>query len=125
MKQGISVALVLMLFFSGCLSNDDTSIDKKEEILIEDTESSETVNSNETVNQTVIVKEPELIEVPYEEGCDNINPLHCMLPFPSNAFLPATNAPGHPSLGLSIDLSTLIACESPIDSGPSTVEQMV
>ena len=34
MKQGISVALVLMLFFSGCLSNDDTSIDKKEEILI-------------------------------------------------------------------------------------------
>ena len=87
MKQGISVALVLMLFFSGCLSNDDTGIDKEEEILIEDTETSETENSNETVNQTVIVKEPELIEVPYEEGCDNINPLHCMLPFPSNAFL--------------------------------------
>ena len=87
MKQGISVALVIMLLFSGCLSNDDTGIDKEEEILIEDTETSETENSNETVNQTVIVKEPELIEVPYEEGCDNINPLHCMLPFPSNAFL--------------------------------------
>ena len=29
----------------------------------------------------------EIIKIPHTEGCDNINPIHCMLPFPSNAFL--------------------------------------
>ncbi|RZD51900.1 MAG: hypothetical protein CXT67_07580, partial [Methanobacteriota archaeon] len=29
------------------------------------------------------------VEIITTDGCDNLNPLHCMLPFPSNAFLTA------------------------------------
>ncbi|MDP6292915.1 MAG: hypothetical protein QF610_03690, partial [Candidatus Thalassarchaeaceae archaeon] len=29
----------------------------------------------------------EVLEIPHIDGCDNTNPIHCMLPFPSDAFL--------------------------------------
>jgi len=32
------------------------------------------------------------VEVVTTDGCENLNPLHCMLPFPSNAFLIADNS---------------------------------
>jgi len=32
------------------------------------------------------------VEVVTTDGCENMNPLHCMLPFPSNAFLTADNS---------------------------------
>ncbi len=31
--------------------------------------------------------ESNIISIPHSDGCDNINPIHCMLPFPSSAFL--------------------------------------
>jgi len=31
--------------------------------------------------------EPTVISIAHMDGCDNTNPLHCMLPFPSDAFL--------------------------------------
>ncbi|MCS5526231.1 MAG: hypothetical protein NZ774_00035 [Candidatus Poseidoniales archaeon] len=36
--------------------------------------------------------EIEPVEVVTTDGCENLNPLHCMLPFPSNAFLIADNS---------------------------------
>ena len=30
---------------------------------------------------------PEIASIPHTDGCDNTNPIHCMLPFPSDAFL--------------------------------------
>ena len=30
---------------------------------------------------------PTITDVPNQAGCDNLNPHHCMLPFPSDAFL--------------------------------------
>ncbi|DAC69286.1 MAG TPA: hypothetical protein D7I12_04380, partial [Candidatus Poseidoniales archaeon] len=33
------------------------------------------------------VNSPTIIDVPNQAGCDNLNPHHCMLPFPSDAFL--------------------------------------
>ena len=84
MRQGISVALVLILLFSGCLDEGTDNLD----IIEDDFETSDDIiDDSKTLNQDEEVKKLELIEVPYEEGCDNINPLHCMLPFPSSAFL--------------------------------------
>ena len=86
MRQGISVVLVLMLLFPGCLDEETDNLRDINDSGLQNDDSG-TGSLNETVNQTVEVRELELVEVTYEEGCDNINPLHCMLPFPSNAFL--------------------------------------
>ena len=86
MRQGISVVLVLMLLFPGCLDEETDNLRDIDDSGLQNDDPG-TGSLNETVNQTVEVREPELVEVSYEEGCDNINPLHCMLPFPSNAFL--------------------------------------
>jgi len=84
MHKNFVILVALLFVFPGCL---DEEIDKLDNI--DDSEINESGNEslNETVNQTEEVREPELIEVPYEEGCDNINPLHCMFPFPSSVFL--------------------------------------
>ncbi len=44
--------------------------------------------------QEEIVEEvlPTIIAVEQTDGCDNLNPLHCMLPFPSDAFLIEDNS---------------------------------
>ena len=85
--QKITVITVVLLFLSpGCLETDES---EKSDIVIND----EVINEIDEIvedssNQTEeAVFEPEMIKVPQEEGCDNINPLHCMFPFPSSAFL--------------------------------------
>jgi len=84
MRKSLTILLALMFVFPGCLDEEIEDLDNSD-----DSKNNESGNEplNETVNQTEEVREPELIEVPYEEGCDNINPLHCMFPFPSNVFL--------------------------------------
>ena len=84
MRKSITILLALMFVFPGCLDEETDSLDNSDDSKINESENDPL---NETVNQTEEIREPELIEVPYEEGCDNINPLHCMFPFPSNAFL--------------------------------------
>ena len=86
MRKIFAVTIVLMFFSPGCIeSDDDTTIEEpiSEDIIEEFDELVD--NSTAVVEQ--ILHEPELISVPQEEGCDNINPLHCMFPFPSSAFL--------------------------------------
>jgi len=78
------LALVLMLSSSGCLGLGDRA-DKNEENIDDIIE--EDITNQEKNNTETLLSEPELVQVPYEKGCDNINPLHCMLPFPSTAFL--------------------------------------
>ena len=85
--QKITVITVVLLFLSpGCLDTDES---EKSDVVIND-EVIEEIDEivEDSSNQTEeIVLEPEMIKVPQEEGCDNINPLHCMFPFPSSAFL--------------------------------------
>ena len=85
--QKITVITVVLLFLSpGCLETDES---EKSDVVIND-EVIEEIDEivEDSSNQTEeIVLEPEMIQVPQEEGCDNINPLHCMFPFPSSAFL--------------------------------------
>ena len=84
MQKCFTILLALMFVFPGCLDEEPDNLDDNE-----DSKINESGNEplNETANQTEETREPELVEVAYEEGCDNINSLHCMLPFPSNAFL--------------------------------------
>ena len=86
MRRFAVLALVLMLSSSGCLGFGDGA-DKNEENIEDIIEEIEDKTNQEKNNTEILVSEPELVQVPYEEGCDNINPLHCMLPFPSTAFL--------------------------------------
>ena len=85
MRKSITILLALMFVFPGCLNEETDNLPDIDDSGLQNDDLG-TGSLNETVNQTE-EREPELVEVAYEEGCDNINPLHCMLPFPSNAFL--------------------------------------
>jgi len=73
-RQLTAFILILMLLLPGCLQSADVepSDDVKEEIVGE-----------------VL---PTIVALEQTDGCDNLNPLHCMLPFPSDAFLIEDNS---------------------------------
>ncbi len=73
-RRFVALTLVLMLLLPGCLGteeNDDT------EVIVEETDTTPL---------------PTIVSVPQTDGCDNLNPIHCMLPFPSDAFLREDNS---------------------------------
>ena len=83
-KKAISLLLVATMLFSGCTGeSDNTQVNESETAIEED----------QIVVDDVIEEEPQeeieqkLVGVPDIIGCDNTNPIHCMLPFPSHAFL--------------------------------------
>ena len=89
--------IVMMLLSAGCLGNDN---DEKE---VEDFQDNtlligcmDVTAVNYDINATT--SDPDICEfvdelpipllpIPHKDGCDNTNPIHCMLPFPSDAFL--------------------------------------
>ena len=83
-KKAISLLLVATMLFSGCTGeSDNTQVNESDTAIEED----------QIVVDDVIEEEPQeefeqtLVGVPDIIGCDNTNPIHCMLPFPSHAFL--------------------------------------
>ena len=70
------VALFLLVPLSGCIGQEDNSSEPDEPI----TDGSITTDDDTDPS-------PVIIDVPDQSGCDNLNPHHCMLPFPSDAFL--------------------------------------
>ena len=72
-KKTIALCLVLALLLPGCIGSD-----VEEEVV--------------PIDDTVPEPEPEIVTVPQTLGCDNLNPIHCMLPFPSDAFLVTDNS---------------------------------
>ena len=79
-RRLIALLLVSMLLFPGCLDSSET--DTTEQV----------VDSPETDPSNDVVDIPETVSVAHTDGCDNLNPIHCMLPFPSDAFLIEDNA---------------------------------
>ena len=81
-QRTIATLLVSLLLLSGCLS-DETSEDPEIEdcstIIGDSCESEDT-----TVDDGVLAQE---ISISGTSFCDNTNPDHCLLPFPSSAFL--------------------------------------
>jgi len=73
-RQLTAFILILMLLLPGCLQSADIEpSDDVEEEIVED----------------VL---PTIVALEQTDGCDNLNPLHCMLPFPSDAFLIEDNS---------------------------------
>ena len=75
-RRLIAILLIAMLLLPGCLSSSDLDTTEGGEIFDEIAEE--------------IIDTP--VSVPNTDGCDNLNPLHCMLPFPSDAFLIEDNS---------------------------------
>ena len=86
MRKIAVIAVVLLFFSPGCFDSDEID-ESNEQIMEEVIEENKEIIDNKGNETEEIVFEPEFVEVPHEEGCDNINPLHCMFPFPSSAFL--------------------------------------
>ena len=70
-RQLTALLLISMLLLPGCLQSAETEPIVEEEIQ---------------------VTLPTIIAVEQTTGCDNLNPIHCMLPFPSDAFLIEDNS---------------------------------
>jgi hypothetical protein len=72
-RRLIATLLIAMLLLPGCLDSSGNPVTTNDDV----------DNSNDT-------PEPETdltVAVPHTDGCDNLNALHCLLPFPSDAFL--------------------------------------
>lgn len=71
------VILLLIVPISGCVGQDDQASEQQEPV------TGDTPTTIDDIEDPV----PTVLDVPNEAGCDNLNPHHCMLPFPSDAFL--------------------------------------
>ncbi len=69
-RRLIALVLASMLLFPGCL--DSSEIDMTEGDHTDDQDGDGWTDA---------------VSIPHTDGCDNFNSLHCMLPFPSDAFL--------------------------------------
>ena len=65
-----AISVVLALLLAGCLS----VVREGEDVIVLD-------------NPEQLPESPPPVEVRHEAGCDDLNPIHCLLPFPSDAFL--------------------------------------
>jgi len=82
-KTLIAILIVTSILLSGCTEvSNETTDEIEDNIPLPDCEL-----DNSCIDDTLDNGENEVLTVPHSNGCDNINPIHCMLPFPSNAFL--------------------------------------
>jgi len=79
-RQTIAVLLVIIIISSGCLSNEGN-----EKSDIEPVEDSIPETNPESEKENEVGEE--IIVIPESVHCDDTNTHHCMLPFPSGAFL--------------------------------------
>jgi pimeloyl-ACP methyl ester carboxylesterase len=87
MKFSIKAILAILTVFSMVLSGcTGASTDSVENENIND-ENNDIPLPDCELNDSCFEPEEQLVMIPHSEGCDNINPIHCMLPFPSDAFL--------------------------------------
>lgn len=71
------VILLLVVPISGCVGQNDQASEQ------EDPVTDDTPTTIDEIDDPV----PTVLDVPNEAGCDSLNPHHCMLPFPSDAYL--------------------------------------
>jgi len=78
-QRTIATLLVSLLLLSGCLADEASEVPEIEDCIGDSCE-----NENTTVEEEVPEEE---ISISGTNFCDNTNPDHCLLPFPSSAFL--------------------------------------
>ena len=88
-RTNIAILLVISMLLSGCSGQ----VDETEEQLsgcMDETATNYNPNATNSDSLSCTYEETngiDPISIPHTEGCDNTNPIHCMLPFPSDAFL--------------------------------------
>tara|TARA_B110000467_G_scaffold90762_1_gene82062 strand:+ start:7823 stop:9892 length:2070 start_codon:yes stop_codon:yes gene_type:complete len=91
MKKTLAVLFCCSIILSGCTANSDESTDIDEILGCMDENAKnydiEATNDDGSCDYTDENTLDNPITIPHIEGCDNTNPIHCMLPFPSDAFL--------------------------------------
>ncbi|MFQ3343788.1 MAG: hypothetical protein ACKVI6_05810 [Candidatus Poseidoniales archaeon] len=94
LNQLSTVLMIFMMVFAGCTGNEDMAeiIDDTIDDVIYGCTDNSAINydKNATSDDGTCDFEGEsedLLEIIHTDGCDNTNPIHCMLPFPSDAFL--------------------------------------
>ena len=96
-NQILTVLIIAMMLISaGCLGNNDDEKEAEDiQPILPLTGCMDITAINYYENATIsddsceFPDEPadDLLSIPHRDGCDNTNPIHCMLPFPSDAFL--------------------------------------
>ena len=89
MNRILVILLCVSMVLSGCTAvNDEISEQVFENFGCTDTNALN-FDENATIDdESCIYDEPiEILQIADIEGCDNTNSIHCMLPFPSDAFL--------------------------------------
>ncbi len=81
-KTILAILTVSSIILSGCTGESDETIQETD---IDDAEIVPDFDCE--LDNSCLEPEEQVVMIPHEDGCDNINPLHCMLPFPSDAFL--------------------------------------
>lgn len=89
MNRILVILLCISMVLSGCTAVNDEITDEVFEILGCTDSNALNYNQNATIDdESCLYEEPqEILEIPHIDGCDNTNSIHCMLPFPSDAFL--------------------------------------
>ena len=96
-NQILTVLIIAMMLISaGCLGNNDDEKEAEDiQPILPLTGCMDITAINYYENATIsddsceFPDDPadDLLSIPHRDGCDNTNPIHCMLPFPSDAFL--------------------------------------
>ena len=90
-KSRIAILLVTCMLLSGCAGDSEIEEPVSEDIPGCMDEAAENYNPDATVSDRSCFysddEESIIVTVPHTDDCDNTNPHHCMLPFPSAAFL--------------------------------------
>ena len=88
-NQNLVILLCLSMVLSGCTAVNDEVKDEVFDNLGCTDSNALNFDENATIDdESCVYDEPvELLEIAHIDGCDNTNSIHCMLPFPSDAFL--------------------------------------
>ena len=89
MNKNLVILLCLSMVLSGCTAVNDEIKDEVFENFGCTDSNALNFDENATIDdESCVYDEPvELLEIAHIDGCDNTNSIHCMLPFPSDAFL--------------------------------------
>lgn len=90
LKKNLAIILTLSMLLSGCTSAEPEPTPEPEEIAGCMNLDASNYNPEATISDdSCLYPEPEeeVLSIPNNNVCDNTNPDHCLLPFPSGAFL--------------------------------------
>lgn len=89
MEKNLVILICLSMVLSGCTAINDEIKDEVFDNFGCIDSNALNYDENATIDdESCVYDEPvELLEIAHIDGCDNTNSIHCMLPFPSDAFL--------------------------------------